>query len=884
VAKKKRLFLLDGSSCFYRAFHAIPEFTNSDGLPTNATYGFTQTLRKIIKEYSPDYIAVCFDVKGKTVRHEKFDKYKAKRLPMPDALAPQIPYIKAVVKAFNISAMEKEGYEADDLIATMVKDASEHGLGVVIVSSDKDLYQLVTKDVSVLDIAKSKEFGPKEVEEKFGIPPKSIRDLLALSGDSSDNIPGVPGIGPKTAVKLLKEYGDFDGVFKNVDSVSGKKLKENLTNFKEQAIVSRELATLYDDLPLGFAPDSFLLGEPDYKELETLFMELDFEKLYKEMIPGSKGSVISEAPATVQVVSEIDEFTKLLDALKGRPFAVSLLSEGTGVGRVLRGITLAESSESGTNVWFVPVDDLGLSGIEERRALYAMKGIMEAEATLKYTDDSKGLYLFFMKYDVAPVSVAMDTSIASYVLDPSRSDHSIDKVAFNYLGSALAELKPPYDTSDSGVLSKLAGERAEAILEASVELPEKLGAEGLLKLFNEMEMPLARVLAQMEFAGIKVEPASLIKLSKEIAKELSSLEKSIYSLAGSEFNINSPKQLSVVLFETLEITPVKRTKTGFSTDESVLAALSDDYEIADEILRHRQLSKLKSTFVDAIVALINPETGRVHTSFNQTVTATGRLSSSKPNLQNIPIRDEYSSRVREAFKAEKACEFLSADYSQIELRLVAHMSGDKSLIKAFESGEDIHAITAAEVFGIMPGLVTKEMRRRAKAINFGIIYGMGAFGLASDLKITMKEAGEYIDSYFAHYKSIKRFIDSVIDGATRDGFTTTLFGRKRPIPELKSTNNATRKFGERMAINSPVQGTAADMVKAAMIKIQGAIEAEELKSRMILQVHDELIFEVVSGEMKRLEEIVVKEMEGVIELDVPVIVNIKRGANWRSVE
>ncbi|MEE9542496.1 MAG: DNA polymerase I [Thermodesulfobacteriota bacterium] len=879
MGKKKKLFLIDGSNCFYRAFHAIPEFTNSDGLPTNAVYGFTQTLRKIIKDYEPDYIAVAFDVKGKTVRHDKFEDYKAKRPPMPDSLVPQIPYIKAIVKAFNIAVMEKEGYEADDVIATLVSVAKERGLGVVIVSGDKDLYQLVNKNVSVLDQAKGKEFGPAEVEEKFGVAPGKIKDLLSLSGDSSDNIPGVPGVGPKTAAKLLNEFGSFDAVFENVESVKGKKLKENLTNFKEQAIMSRHLVTLYDDLALKCDMDSLLLGEPDYKELETLFMELDFEKLYKEIIPSGSQSAVSS-----QAVTEFEELSGLLDKLKGKPVAVTLLTEGNGVSGILKGVTFADSQDTVVSAWFVPIDDMGMCGMEERRALYAMKSLMEDGATKKFTDDAKSLYLYFMRHSVEPVGIEMDTSIASYLLDPSRSDHSIEKVAFNHLGTSLTVLKPPYEDIDSTELAAFASERAAAVMNASLIFPAMLKDEGLIDLFEDMEMPLTGVLARMECAGIKVEAKLLIKLSKEIAKELATLEKSIYALAGCEFNINSPKQLSVVLFETMGIEPVKRTKTGFSTDESVLKRLSENYDIALEIIRHRQLQKLKSTFVDAIVALVNPETGRVHTSFNQTVTATGRLSSSRPNLQNIPIRDEYSSRVREAFVAENGFIFLSADYSQIELRLVAHMSGDKMMIEAFNSGEDIHSITAAEVFGIMPGLVTREMRRRAKAINFGIIYGMGAFGLANDLEITMKDAGEYIESYFAHYGTVKAFINRIVKEASEKGFTTTLFGRKRPITELKSTNNATRKFGERMAINSPVQGTAADMIKVAMIRVQGRIDAGSLRSRMILQVHDELIFECVPEEMERLKEIVIDEMEGVVELKVPVIVNIKTGANWRSVE
>ncbi len=875
MGKKKKMILIDGSNCFYRAFHAIPEFTNSKGLPTNAVYGFTRTLRKIINEYKPDYIAVAFDVRGKTVRHEKYEEYKATRAPMPDSLAPQVPYVKEMVRAFNVAVVEKEGYEADDVIATLAKNAGAEGVEVQIVSGDKDLFQLVDEKTTILDYSNEREYGPGEVREKFGVGPDAIRDMLALCGDSSDNVPGVPGVGPKTAVKLLGQFGSFDAVFENIDKVSGKKLKENLTDFKEQAAMSRELVTLHDDLPFDFNPSTYALVEPDSKALEKIFKELDFQKFYEEFAPKEASKL------GCVVIADLKALKAWLKEIVKESLAISLLIDGTGVSGKLRGITLATSVDS---ICFVPLDASGKHGIEEALVLGAMKRVMEDASIEKITDDAKALYLSFLKHSIEPQGVVMDTSLASYLLNPSRSNHAIEKVAFNHFGVSLTELKPPYIDIDAEDLASTVAERLSVVIKAGVEFPKKLKAEGLIKLFNEMELPLAKVLAQMELAGIKVSSAILEKLSKELGKELKSLEVDIYGLAGCEFNINSPKQLSELLFVKMGIEPLKKTKTGFSTDESVLKALSEDYDIAQKILKNRQLAKLKSTFVDGIIALINPETGRVHTSFNQTVTATGRLSSSRPNLQNIPIRDENSSRVREAFVAEEGFEFLSADYSQIELRLVAHMSGDPMLIEAFRSGEDIHAITASEVFSIMPGLVTPEMRRRAKAINFGIIYGMGAFGLANDLEISVSEGQEYIDDYFLHYKLVKKFIDKTIKEALELGYTRTLFGRKRFIPELKSTSGQTRKFGERIAINSPVQGTAADMIKAAMIKIEQRMKEGSFRSRMILQVHDELIWEAVPGERARLEELVTDVMEGIIKLKVPVKVNIKSGSNWRSVE
>ena len=878
MGKRKTFIIIDGSNCFYRAFHAIPEFTNSSGLPTNAVYGFTRTLKKLIKEYEPDFMAVAFDVRGKTVRHEKFDDYKATRKPMPDSLVPQIPYIKKMVEAFNIVAVERVGYEADDIIATLARRASASAVDVRIVSGDKDLFQLVDDRTTILDYTKDKEYGPGDVEGKFGIGAGGIRDMLSLAGDSSDNIPGVPGVGPKTAVKLLKEFGSFDAVFENIDKIKGKRLKENLRDFKDQAELSRELVTLHEDLPLDFDAGIYELKGPDRGALEAIFKELEFQKFYEELVAKDGEGGRGAQPVKCEVALSVKELEGWLKGLANKPLLCSFLFDGTGVSGTLCGVTLATSADS---VCFLPVGD---RGVEEESALLALKSVMEDAEIKKYTDDAKTLYLSFLAHGVDPQSIVMDTSLASYLLDPSRSKHGVEKIAFNHFGTSLVEIKPPFDKHSIEELSAAMALRACVILRGAAEFPDRLESEGLDGLFFDMELPLTKILAKMELAGIEVSAGSLERLSAELGAELKVLEADIYALAECEFNINSPKQLSELLFVKMGITPIKKTKTGFSTDESVLRTLSKDYEIAQKILKNRGLAKLKSTFVDGIIALINPDTGRVHTSFNQSVTATGRLSSSKPNLQNIPIRDENSSRVREAFVPSDGHIFLSADYSQIELRLVAHMSGDKMLIDAFNSGDDIHAITASEVFSIMPGLVTPEMRRRAKAINFGILYGMGAFGLATDLDISVKEAREYIDNYFAHYRSVKEFIDKTIKEARELGYTKTLFGRRRPIPELKSASAQTRKFGERIAINSPVQGTAADMIKAAMINIAERMEVEAIKSKMILQVHDELIFDLLPSERERLEALVIEEMEGVVELKVPVIVNIKSGSSWRSVE
>jgi len=888
---KKRLFIIDGSSVIYRAFHAVPpSFVTSGGLPTNAVYGFTQSLRKIIGDFAPDYIAIAFDVKGPSFRSEMFEEYKAHRPPMPDLLSVQIPYIKRVVRAFDIPVLEMTGFEADDVIATLVGRAESSGVRVSVITGDKDMYQLVTDNVVILDYLSGKEYGPAEVVEKFGVGPTQIRDLIGLAGDSSDNIPGVPGVGVKTAAKLLRQFKDIDDMYANIDSVKGDKLREKLKENRDKAYLSRELATLHPEVPIDCALDGLASRGPDFEALEPLLSELEFKKILMDMLPGRPAKADKGEFEAITTEKRLGELTSSLKSAQ-RASVMAIMSDDA-FGGALQAIAIAIEHEKG---FYIPVNEgkgadapdaaelpIGAGGLDSTVVLAALKDFFENAGVRKDTNNSKALYICLGSRGFEMSGVGIDTSLASYVLNPSKAEHTIEALAYEHLGeTGQAEPKAGFIVGEAAAVY---GRKACNILKIAEILEKLIEEAGVLELYTGMELPLARVLAVMEMTGIRVDGDVLSGLSKEMAIEIADIERRIYAAAGEEFNISSPKQLSELLFDRLGLKPVKRTKTGFSTDEEVLTRLAAEHEVPQLIISYRQLAKLKSTYVDALIELISVETGRVHTSFNQTVTATGRLSSSRPNLQNIPVRGAFAPRIRGAFVASDGFRFLSADYSQIELRLVAHMSADPVLVESFTKGEDVHSRTASEVFGIMPALVTPEMRRRAKAINFGIIYGMGPYGLAAELGISMKEALDYINSYFAHYSRVKEFIDSTVREAEARGYTVSLFGRRRFIPELKSPVESTVRLGQRLAINTPIQGTAADMIKAAMIRVAGELKARKLSSRMLLQIHDELLMEAADGEVEAVTQLVKEAMEGVLKLTVPVVVNFKSGATWDRVE
>lgn len=853
---KKQLLLIDGTSYIYRAFHAMPHLSNSKGLPTNAVYGFSQMLLKVIKDFKTDHIAIAFDVKGPSFRHKMYEGYKAHRPEMPDSLKPQIPYVKELVRGFNIPVLEMQGYEADDIIGTISRHMKEKDIEVIIIAADKDMLQLLDDNTTIVDTMKGKSFGIKEVMERFGVSPEFIADIMGLAGDASDNIPGVKGIGEKTAAKLIKQFGTVENLLKNIEQIKEKGIKEKLKSHAEDARLSKKLAVIDTHAPVDYKFEDLIVKPPDYARLKELFKELEFAKLLKELADEEPAASPPHAVEYV-CIKDMDEFKKKMAEIKQAGEMSIALSEQQS----MLAICIKPNHAFYT--------EITCSVIE------AMKPVIEDKEIKKISHDVKGIYMFFKRHNIPMQGANIDTGIASYLLNPSRSGHNIEDIAYEQLGY---KIRVSSEDIDNNALCA----EADAVFQLAGKMLPQLEEQGLLKLFNEIEMPLAEALAEMELNGIKVDKDYLSSLSKELEGQIEILKNRIYAIAGANFNINSPKQLSSVLFDKLKLKPVKKTKAGFSTDEEVLKVLASQHELPVEILNFRQLSKMKSTYVDAILELINPATQRVHTSFNQTVTATGRLSSSEPNLQNIPIRTELGSRIRQAFIAEKDCFLLSADYSQIELRIVAHLSQDPLLIGAFLKDEDIHTKTASEVFGIMPALVTSEMRRRAKVINFGIIYGMGSYGLASELGISQDEARGYIDDYFLHYKGVKAFIDKTIDGALERGYVTTLFGRRRHVPELRSESEQIRRLGERIAINTPIQGTAADIIKVSMINIFRRLKSENLQSRMLLQIHDELIFEVHEKEADLMKALVKEEMESSAGLSVPVKVDIQLGRNWEE--
>jgi len=879
--KHKRLFIIDGTALVYRAFHAIPAtFQTSNGLHTNAVYGFTQSIAKILKDYSPEYIVVCFDVRGPTFRHLKFDGYKADRPPMPDILASQLPYIKDVLSAFKVRVLERASFEADDLIATIAhKAASDAGdVKTCIISGDKDLYQLVHDGPEaggggavILDYLTGREYKTTDVVEKFGVLPCHIRDMLALAGDSSDNIPGVKGVGIKTAVKLIAQYGDIDGIYNNIDKISAVKLREKLLAQRDEAFFSRSLATLESNVDIDLKIDDLKYGGADYERLTSVMKELEFGRMLRSILREAGGEEKKQEKdpgdyAHIKDEKELREVCKTLKAA-GRA-AVALRKEAGHIEAVAIAVTPRRA-------WFIPLRD-ALGG-ELKGALKFFIEILEDKDVAKYTDDSKELFRYAISHGIDLRALKTDTTIASYLLNPSKPDHSVEALVFEFLGRMVT------DEDEKNFNHIDLCKKSCNIMELSEKLDTSIAEMGLRELYLDMELPLSEVLGAMELEGMLTEVPKLREFSRELEIKLADIQNSIFTSAGMKFNIKSPKQLSEVLFKRLGLKPVKKTKTGFSTNEGVLKKLSAEHEVPALVLSYRELSKLKSTYVDGLLELINPRTGRVHTTFNQTVTATGRLSSSRPNMQNIPQRGSLAGRIREAFVAKEGFTLLSSDYSQIELRLVAHLSGDPALIEAFNCGEDVHSRTACELFGYASAdEVPAEMRRRAKAINFGIIYGMGPYGLSLELGISMEEARDYIENYFAHYSLVKRFIDDTIDEAAKRGYTLTLFNRRRFVPELLSPIEQVRNAGRRIAINTPVQGSSADIIKAAMVRLHKGIKEAGFASRLILQIHDELLFETRLDELNTLSALVKTEMEGVVRLAVPVLVNLKHGRNWNE--
>jgi len=882
--RPNRLFLIDGNSFCYRAFYAIRSLSTSRGQPTNAIYGFVTMLNKIIKEEEPQYLAIAFDLKGPTFRHKRFEEYKIHRKPMPDELSEQMPIIKEVVSAYNIPIYEIEGYEADDVLATIAKRAKKAGHEVYIVTGDKDVLQLVDSCIKIYNVHKEGSiYDEKKVKERYGVGPEKIVDLMALMGDSSDNIPGIPGIGEVTAAQLVAKFGSLDKIFSNVEKIESEKLRKRLIEFKEQAKLSRELATVDPDVPVDVDLDELKLKEPDRERLYELFKELEFKSLLKDYAPSGQ-----ELDGKYHLVADEKDFKDLIRKLeKESEFALDFETTGTDP-LTCEPVGVSFCWEEGL-AYYVPIRDAG-SGFDAKYALSKLKHILEDADKRKIGQNIKYEKLLLANNGIRLNGIAFDTMVASYLLNPSKLNHNLDDIALEYLNfkmTPITELlgkgKGKLTMKEVGIeeIKRYCCQDSDATLRLKRILEAQLKEKNLDELFYDVEIPLIDCLTDMELAGVAIDVDFLAKMSKRIDDQLSKLTSEIYEMADCEFNINSPKQLSEVLFGKLKLPVVKKTKTGTSTDVEVLEALATVHALPASILKYRELAKLKSTYVDALPELINPKTGRVHTSFNQTVTQTGRLSSSDPNLQNIPIKTELGRQIRKAFIAgEKNHLIISADYSQIELRILAHFSGDKELVEAFKEDRDIHIHTASLVSGVSEGKVTHQMRSTAKTVNFGIIYGMSPYGLSKDLGIEPSKAKEFIDSYFERYGRVRVYIEDTIDEARERGYVTTILNRRRYIPEVNSQNNSIRQFAERTAINTPIQGSAADLIKVAMINIHRTLKEKKLKSKMILQVHDELVFEVPKDELNIMNKIVKEKMEGVAKLKVPIKVQVKVGKNW----
>jgi len=878
------IYLIDGNSYAYRAYYAIKSLSTSKGLPTNAVYGFTNTLLKIIREKKPDGIVVSFDSPVPTKRHIIFEEYKAHRPETPQGLVEQMPLIRKIISAFNITIFEMPGYEADDIIGTVAKAAVSEGKDVFIVTSDKDMLQLVGKGVKIYDPMKDRTLDEEYVIERFGVEPERITEFMALAGDAVDNIPGVKGIGEKTAKELLSGVGSLEELIGNTELIKKEKLKKLIAENADIIRLSQRLATIDTSVPLTIDVEEFRLREPDWPVLLSLFRECEFGSLMK-LIPSEISS-----ERNYEIILSPERLKEIVTLIKDE-FALHIESSASGGGGnpiTDRFVGISLCTEKG-RAFYIPVShsypDVPAQ-INKDDVLEMLSSILKDEKVSKIGHTIKYDIMMLRKEGVSVEGTIFDTMIASYLINPNKPNQKLEEVVLDYLSKrkkTLTEILGKEDSFEKIPIEEAApyaAENAGLSFDLKEILFSQLKEDNLEKIYFDIEMPLIHVLADMEEIGLKIDAGKLNDLSKELEKELDSIQRRIYFLAGEEFNINSPKQLSRVLFHSIGFQPRKKTKTGFSTEMGVLEELAASHELPREILNYRSLSKLKTTYIDVLPVLVNPETGRIHTSFNQTATATGRLSSSDPNLQNIPIRGEWGRRIREAFIAEEGCLLLSADYSQIELRILAHLSDDEGLINAFRNGIDIHSRTASEIFGIPIDKVNNDIRRIAKTVNFGVIYGISPFGLSEALSITRDEAKKYIEQYFYRHPGVKRYIEITVENAIKKGFVITLFGRRRAIPELKNQNATIRLQGERLAINSPIQGTAADIIKIAMITISKRFKERGLHTKMILQVHDELLFEIPTQELEIVKDIVKKEMEGVIALSVPVRVDINYGKNW----
>jgi len=851
-AARKTLYLIDASSYVYRAFHALPPLNSPDGTPTNAVYGVTTMLLKLLRDVQPEYLAAVFDARGPTFRDELYPAYKAQRPPMPEDLAVQFELLQDLIAAFAIPSIRTPGVEADDVIATLVRHFGKAEMNIVIVTGDKDLMQLVTPHVHLWDTMRNRRFDPAAVRARMGVEPNQVVELLGLMGDSVDNVPGVKGIGEKTATTLIGRFGSIDNLYRHLDELEqatdirgAKKLAATLRSQEDGARLSRELVSLRDDVPIDTELETYRYHGPDTQQLRALFNRFGFQRLLND--------ITHAAPAASVEVTMIESMPQ------GGEWMAAIRATGT--------VALAADAEG-----LLLAVDADRVGAVSTGAAAEVESILHDEDVEKIAHDLKHDLSFLLARGADVPAPAFDVMIASYLLEASPT-HRLEDLAADLLGITLAPYRESRTTLANGV----------AILPALRQhLAPKIEATGMRALFYELEMPLVPILARMERHGVLLDDAAFRTMSGDLQTRLDALTQEIFEAAGHTFNILSPTQLREVLFDELKLPTrgIRRGKTGLSTDVDVLEKLAAIHPLPAKVLEYRAVAKLKSTYVDALPAAVNPQTGRLHTRFNQTVAATGRLSSSDPNLQNIPIRGDDGRRIRAAFIAPPGHQLLSADYSQIELRLLAHLADDKGLQAAFQSNEDIHSRTAAEVFGGLPGMVSAEMRRRAKVINFGILYGMGAQSLARELGVSSKEAEEYIRQYFDRYAAVRRYLETSREEARERGYAVTLLGRRRTVSDLSSRDRGLIQAAERVAINTPIQGSAADVIKLAMVAIDRRIREEKLRATMILQVHDELLFEVAEADVERCRDLVREGMEGALSLAVPLKVEIGVGRNW----
>lgn len=888
-----KFMLVDGNSILNRAFYGLQGrqlLATSDGLYTNAVFGFINIVNKYIDEEEPGYICVAFDLKAPTFRHLEYDGYKAKRKGMPEELAVQVPVIKEVLDAMNVKRLEMEGYEADDILGSLSLCAEKEGMDAVIVTGDRDALQLASLHTRIKipttrgGKTLTNDYDNNSIVEKYGVLPVQLIDVKGLMGDQSDNIPGVPGIGEKTALELIHKFGSIENIYEHLDQVDRKSVRQKLEENKKLAFMSKKLAAIDRNMPCIPNMEEFIRKPFNEEKLYDVFTRLEFKSFIEKYELGSRKVALADL-LNIECISDTDDINAVMKEVykAGRCSVFYLIDRVDNFSNRLVGMALSWGKEKSYYIHFC--DDA-----HENEFLLQMKDMLEDSAISKSGHDIKNLITYLRTKGIMLDGLTFDTMIAAYIIDPSRSTYTVSQLADEYLNMELAAIEHlsgkgknfvPYSEIPVEKLSNAAGLHSAAVFMLQDKLDSIIEANDQKELYYEIELPLIEVLSEMEYWGFKANIDDLREYSMELENRINSITKEIYSMAGEEFNINSPKQLGVILFEKLGLPVVKKTKTGYSTDAEVLEQLSSKHEIISKILEYRQLVKLKSTYAEGLLNVVNPETGRIHSNFNQTVTATGRISSTEPNLQNIPVKLEMGRKIRKVFVAQDDNFILTdADYSQIELRILAHITGDENMMAAFRNKEDIHTTTASRVFGIPPQDVTPLMRSKAKAVNFGIVYGIGEFSLSKDLGISRKEAKQYIDGYLDKYPGVRQYMHDIVEQGKKNGYVTTIFNRRRYLPELKASNFNIRSFGERIAMNTPIQGSAADLIKIAMVKVYRALKAKKMESRLILQVHDELIVETFTDEKDAVAQILNDCMGEAVILSVPLDIEIKTGKSW----